>query len=49
MIYCYLLTKGLIKMLTTGSGEYGFSLTRIFPYIGKYGLGKTRILACFTP
>ena len=29
--------------------EYRFSLTRIFPYTGKHGLEKTRILAYFTP
>ena len=50
MVYCYLLTKGLIKMLTTVKNiqECRFSLTRIFPYTGKHGLEKSRILAYFT-
>ena len=27
--------------------EYGFSLTRIFPYTGKYRSEETHVLACF--
>ena len=29
--------------------EYGFSIIRTFPYTGKYGLEKTRVLAYFAP
>ena len=35
------------KQILERMPEYGFSLTRIFPYTGKYRSEETHVLACF--
>ena len=51
MVYCYFLTKRSNENANHGVkyARIRFSRIRIFPYIAKYGLEKTRILANFTP